>query len=335
MEDRVVIDNFEPFNELFYKTCFYNSLFPIIKHYQREIFPILINDVSLYGEVIEKDKLDFNIKYLPNKNICDLLMHIGIKLKSYKKKDNLVEEIKNSIEQKMPVIIRIDCFLEPFRRDAYMKKHIPHTLLIYGYDECNRQFNIIEHKNKDTLSYEKKTIKYEDLINAYEAYFDNFGVFNPPPSYYEFQLINQQSSSSKHYTTKDYTECFIENIKLHKEAILNGLDNLNNFSNKVYEITQNETELLENIDTLINIFNLIINCKEIEMYKITKLFGKEHELFRLLTKNIENANLVRSAIARYKYSNIYKKEVIELTINKFKNNYDLENKYYKYLFELL
>ena len=47
-EHEKVIAHIEPFNDIFYKSCFYNSLIPIILHYEKDITPIIINDICVY-----------------------------------------------------------------------------------------------------------------------------------------------------------------------------------------------------------------------------------------------------------------------------------------------
>lgn len=43
-----IIEPIEPFNEIYYQSCLYNSLFPVIRHFQLSILPLLINDWLVY-----------------------------------------------------------------------------------------------------------------------------------------------------------------------------------------------------------------------------------------------------------------------------------------------
>jgi hypothetical protein len=42
-----IIDNIEPFNEFRYKSCFYSSLFPVLNHFNIELFSIMLNDMII------------------------------------------------------------------------------------------------------------------------------------------------------------------------------------------------------------------------------------------------------------------------------------------------
>ena len=39
MCDKKLLDNITPFNELFYKSCFYNSLFSVVTHFNKDLIP--------------------------------------------------------------------------------------------------------------------------------------------------------------------------------------------------------------------------------------------------------------------------------------------------------
>lgn len=55
-----------------------------------------------------------------------------------------------------PVVLWVDCYELPIRKDTFRKKHLPHTILVHGYNDCTGHFHIIEHLQMENLSYDKK-----------------------------------------------------------------------------------------------------------------------------------------------------------------------------------
>ncbi|MFB8733476.1 hypothetical protein ACEQPO_04720 [Bacillus sp. SL00103] len=43
------ISGIHPYNDLFYRGCFFNCFFPIVKLYDQEVTPYLLNDQFAYG----------------------------------------------------------------------------------------------------------------------------------------------------------------------------------------------------------------------------------------------------------------------------------------------
>lgn len=44
-----ILENIEPFNDIWYKNCFYSSLFPIVLYFNKTITPYLFNELYFYS----------------------------------------------------------------------------------------------------------------------------------------------------------------------------------------------------------------------------------------------------------------------------------------------
>lgn len=336
MNNIKIIDNVLPFNEIFYKNCFYNSLFPVIRHYNKNVLPIFINDVIVYDNLNINSTLQFGIKYLSNKSKEEVLDELGIIIEQFNYRINLINDIRKAIQGSKPVIIWVDCFYESFRNDSYKKNHWMHTLLINGYNDGERTANIVEHKHRDNLSYENRTISYEDIENSYEGYYANFKSRSNLSSYFEFSLKEpKQTIYTDNAGLRICKKTFFSNVKKKEIDIVYGLEKLSGFSKEFEEIVLSEQILKNKVDILINSFNMIINAKQTEMYKISRLLGEQHQITKLQQEIVQYWIFIRSIVAKYKFSKIYKQENFVSLFDKLKKILELEHLYHERLRSLI
>lgn len=331
MNNNKVLIDIKPFNDVFYKSCFYNSVIPIIRHYDRNILHVLINDVIAYSGEMD----NFQVDYISIKSIEEIVKDMNIDVKYYGEKQDLIDEIKKSILNNNLVIIWADCYYEPIRKDTFNKKHISHTILINGFDEEEETIQIIEHTHSDNLTYKQCSINGKDLETCYRKHFENFEERRGLPTYLEFSLNNKGNVRDKYLDSPEYClEVYLKNVKDKKDDIKKGLEKLRQFVDYYGEVVLGEDVLKEKSDEMILSFNSIINASLVEMYKITHILGENHELVSMSKKKIDMWNSLRTIIGKYKYSSIYKKEVLTNSINSIKTIYDIELRYSEVLFNL-
>lgn len=208
-----ILDNIEPYNDIYYKNCFYQAFFPVVNHFNKDIALFLLNDIFVYDYDKEKDGLRFDLKALSIESESKLMEEIGIVLQA-KKSSSIISDLKTSINSERPVIIPIDAYYESFRPGVYLGSHTPHNLLVYGYNEYEQTFNILEQISKDSLRCGKNTISYMDTDNCYNGYLNNFLNDNKLPTYYEFYLdqSNPVSNHKDYYDINKYILIFVNSI---------------------------------------------------------------------------------------------------------------------------
>ena len=181
--NRFALEGIEPFNHIFYRSCFFNSLFPVVQAFQKNIYSFLVNDLIIFEQDSEEKQMiedEFNInapngiRYLPVKPVPQIIFELGMVMKTKSINNELIDDIFRAIDQRRMVIVWVDCYYESIRHDTFQKRHFQHTLLIYGYNKEKRLFDILEHKEADTLSYYKTTISFEDLSASYYGYIEHF-----------------------------------------------------------------------------------------------------------------------------------------------------------------
>ena len=104
------------------------------------------------------------------KTDIELLLEEGIAVKTQDLSEDIVKDLTSSISNGNPAVIWIDCYYEPIRTDMYLKEHWAHMLLVYGFNEQEQTFDILEQKNREALLYERRTISYVDIVSSYNGY---------------------------------------------------------------------------------------------------------------------------------------------------------------------
>ena len=124
---QIIIEDIIPFNEVFYKECFYNSLFPVITYFKGDIGYFFANDIILYKYDDNSQKaIKFEVEYLSVQDENSVLDACGVGFQAREQVDDVVKEVKKSIINGKPVIVWVDCFYESIRMDTYKKQHL-HT----------------------------------------------------------------------------------------------------------------------------------------------------------------------------------------------------------------
>jgi hypothetical protein len=315
----MVLENIQPFNDVYYISCFYNSFFPVLTYFNKSIKPFLINDIIKYD--YQWQDADTAVKYLPLQHFENVLEDDGIKAEYKLQSQNIIGDIKASIDGGNPVIIWVDCYYEALRIDTYQKRHLSHTWLIFGYDDENQCCHIVEHSRSDNLSYEKRVISYWDVVNSYHGYLNRFQKESNDPSFYTFCLSDAAKSTP---SDGEYIEKYMENTASRSNEIAKELDGLEAFINEACAFLMNEASMQAKAEKIMNILTSIINAKQVERYIFAQLFGEESEITKLMGEITEYWNDARKPISRYVFSKIYKNKAMEKSAECFKKIYTLE-----------
>lgn len=324
MEYKKVLDNIEPFNDIFYQRCFFNSFFPIANHFKVNVLDIIVNYTNIYklNEINGISTLD--IMYIPDKSLEQLINELGLQAEVKKYSRDLLNDIKSSITDNRPVILWIDSFYEPNRNDTYLKMHLPHTLLVYGFDSSKQECNIIEHKHFENLSYEKMVIGFEDIINSYNGFLDNFIEVENVPTYNEYHL--KHIDEPKGEEEQDHLLNLINIMLKNKERYDCSLGALKEYWKFFNFNCGNEFYFKNNAEVILQSFNDIINSKRAERYLLWNLFNNSNSIIYSIDKIAENWSFVRATIARYVFSSVYKEEAFKTSIRKIEEINEFENR---------
>lgn len=281
-ENTVMIEGIEPFNDMFFESCFYNSMFAIIKYYNIDISELIKHYNMDYLYQNNDDMLKITASGDWDIELKELLGDRGVFYTGTNKCDNIVYKIKTAISREKPVILWIDCYYESYRKDKYKKEHFPHTITVYGYNDDNKTFNIIEHDRADNVTYDKIEISFSEMEDCYNGFLENF--YDDNYTYYEFGQDECDTFSNDIILTQNHTWNF--------EAVRKFHDDFKNINPEIVE-----SEFLYN---LVDGLNQIINCLRIESLKAEKT-----EVAQFVVDRIELWEKLRANFARSYYRNKY------------------------------
>ncbi|CDZ24038.1 hypothetical protein CCDG5_0919 [[Clostridium] cellulosi] len=326
-----IIENIEPFNDIFYKLCFYNSFFPVVIHFGKSILPFLINDIAVYAKYPkdgERAKLD--MEYVPAIPIESVLSEEGMVLQTKNFSENIIGDITAALDENKPVIVWVDCFYESIRTDLYKNKHWSHTVLIYGYDEAEKTFNIIEHSFRDSLLYKKQVISFEDIYNMTRGYMEYFYSNEKQPVLYAFS--KSKSSTAYDNSSNRYFQIYKNNILNNQNLMADRLECLKDFIFYFDRIISDKNEFFKNGNKLIESFNSVINAKNADKYKFEKMANKNlANVYESLNEITEMWSDIRRVTAKIFYSEIYNYDKLYSVSQKLRSIYKKEREYIKLL----
>lgn len=322
-ENDQIIDNIEPYNDVFYKDCFYNSAFPIVKHFNKDILIYLVNDIIAF-EGTKSAHMPLAAEYFPVKSLEDVMKEEGIQCKTQAVCQDLEAEVKAAIDMKHPVIVWIDCFYKEDRTDTYKKVHWPHSLLIYGYNEERQVFFIVEHEFRDNLSYKKKVISYANLEEAYQGYLENYHNDKSVPTFSSYSLDESITAITDRAAA---FAIFVQNQKNSKEAVYGGLERLKTFCSYFKNLILDKEKLARGVEEVVNGLNTIINIKRVEEYKLTLIAQNDFEGIKSLQESITLWSSLRSIMAKYLFSSVYKEKSMQKAVKAIDEIYTLESVY--------
>lgn len=329
--DAVNLIEIKPFNDILFKDCFYNAFFSIVKYFNRDITPFLINDFAVYSYDSGKNGIRIGIDYTSIKDTNHILDELGMKAETRMVSSDPIYDIHSAISRGNPAIIRVDCFSEPVRIDTFNAIHWSHSLLVHGYDKLKKEFSVMEQENMNSLSYKVKSISYCDMGKAYEGYLDNFHKNISIPTFYEFSVCKDNQNP---ISNPDYRKVFLNNLSAVKDVLYESLESLSKFKEDFIEINKNRQAMELSLDELLYQFNEIVKVKYSEKYKITLLaMHNWEEMIKILDVIVDCYTYIKSTLGMYKYSNQHRERFLKPLTEKMEQIMEAESLYLRKLFE--
>ena len=325
-EGTKIIKGIEPFNEIFYKNCFYNSAFPVAIYFDIGVMPFLTNDILVYNYSNSKTKMKLSTDYIPREPIISIMERCGVRMDKCQYGGSITDNIEASIDRGKPVVLWVDCYYASIRRDMYLKRHLEHTWLVYGYNKTKRTFNIIEHIHMENLNYEKQLVSYDELTASHNGFMENFFKDQNEELFpcCGFEFIRRDNAG-------DYTKEFKLNISSSRNLILEHLEGLKLFEEDYRDTVLQEKALKDSAEEFTQGINDIISSKRVERYKLAAMLGENSPVLDLIDAVIKNWTDIRRVVAKYMYSSVYRESAILSSIQKLGELYSLEKQHVNFL----
>lgn len=310
-EQKVYMDGVQAYNEVFYKSCFYNALFAGIKYLGINPYDVMVQAVPSYS-VNEKTEL-VEVNYMEAKTWTTIMEENKINIITLNQCDEIINVMKKSLREKSLLIIQIDGYYSPIREDLYGKLHWAHNILVYGFDDSTGIFHILEQSERSLLDYSEKEITYYDLENAFKKGLERFGV-NPTEPPVVIMEGNKRIAQGESDEALQKREIWIKNIadayQILQEKIVLLEDSFERYLEQSMTWEKELPLLLDNI-------NKIIESKKV-FNKLILAFIQDEQIIKLSSDLLDEWIIVRSKLARLSFS----KKRLQDTMISCKGNVD-------------
>ncbi len=294
----LTIPNIKPFNDFRYKSCFYNALFPVLNHFGQAVATVLINDMFVYNTDQAEASLSFGVEYVPSLTVEELLTENGLKLTVLQRSPAIIDDVVAALRQNQPVILWIDCYYESLREELYQKQHWPHSLLIYGFDVAAQTFQVLEHRHRDSLSYEPRVIGFGDVVNSYHGFLEHFHPATGGFTFYSF------SADASHHSFDSIAlrRQFAANLKQSAPKIAAGIECVRELQSELQILDPGNSSITAAMEQFLVVLNQVINTKQIEKYRLQALELTDLPSLDCLDALIDEWTQVRVKVARMVYA---------------------------------
>lgn len=287
----------KPFNDIFYKSCLYSSLFPIVSYYKRNINSFLVNDIFQYKMESHNDKYYISSDCIEDEKFENIIKNLSIntEYEKYYNSDDLMWKLDYLMDKNGFAIIWVDSFYESQRRDTFNKEHLAHTLLVVGKPN-NNEYKIIEHSNKNARNYTEIIISKSELIHCYMGYIENLLTVEEK---YTFIGVN---GCNENYVYNDFFDKskFKKMCSKNQNLLISGLKELEKFTEFYCKI---ELHVMLRTDTylaaLVTGINKILDYKRSELYRMNRMFIHEKKITNGLDEIISCWEQIRNDLVRY------------------------------------
>lgn len=304
------IEGVQPFNDFFYKSCYYHQLIAGLACLGIDKENILINSFVS----IKEDFVTINDGLFDEKNLAK---YIGYKdIRSYGSRKKFIRWI----DKHRPIVTGVDCYYLESRPETYLKRHDPHFVLVYGYDLDKDELNIVDHNYMNSHEYIEKVVSFKNIIIANKMF--KRGIQNRKYTCHVLKPIRQKKTFDIwDYIDKKWIDENKLNSKKNLEILLNLiLTDLEAIKEKADQITR----YLQDLKTYYFILSK------------AKFFSndeKKHNDISLLISGYSNLlSLFWKMKAQNNYEYAQRKQ--ESIIRKVEEIKVLESKVYDYLLEV-
>ncbi|SDT35433.1 hypothetical protein SAMN05444162_3943 [Paenibacillaceae bacterium GAS479] len=327
-----IINEVYPYNDIIFKSCFYSSLFPVLRFFKKEISAFLFNELFIYQ--LDDKKVQISHENIQISDDETILVNMGIQTKKINKSEEVISQLINSIGNNKLVIIFIDCYYESIRPDTFLKLHRPHYILICGYDYDYKEFDIIENNYLDSQFYENRKISFEDVERSYYGGLEYYVKGSGVPTYFEYGINNQNIDTE--LKNNNQLEITLSNfstlLSRTQLSFFNSLTHVKSFRDKLQHIVLVESELksflLTNFDELTRNLNTIINNLKLEKYRLEKYFNADFSSIDSLGRVINNWTIIRGVIWKFNFSGVYNEKSFVVLLNKINEIVNDHNSYF-------
>ncbi|TVX93688.1 BtrH N-terminal domain-containing protein [Paenibacillus agilis] len=290
----------KPFNDLFYRNCFFSALFPVVQYFGQPIEYILAHDRISYEKNDNNEVWPVNLRMESVHSIDPILHELGLKIETLFQSEDIIADLTEGLEQGKLPLLNIDCYALPMRKDLYRQEHWPHVLLISGVDTVNRVFYVIEHRERESMTYERRLLSFDDLEQAYSSFVEHF------LSNWEGASIYYISDTETSSTVLSSSEIWVKQLYESKQKLEGShLSNAAELVGQLHDICMQEDKLQQHTQELIKGLNELILVKQAEQYRLRHMMPEAQAALEQLTAQLDLFQKLRRVIGKFAMTNVY------------------------------
>jgi amino acid adenylation domain-containing protein/non-ribosomal peptide synthase protein (TIGR01720 family) len=280
-----------PFSEIFYKDCFYHGLFSALDGFGISRKPFLLNHISSCGYNLEHHSLE--AANLEIKKEEELLNMYGLQAEKVDFSSHFVAMVKAVLLNNKLILLPVDCYQLSYRKDSYHSRHWSHVVLIYGYNEMNQTFWVVDHDEIQSQQFQCLPAAYQDMESGYCGYKECFAANSP----YAYAI----SKKEDYHAGREFelAESLHHNfLKEQKEVLQNNLAAIIQYQNELEKLFQYEKRESERWQDCLFHLNEIIKGKMAEQYKVHSCMEDE-QLIGAMDQVTTSWMMLRTKMQRY------------------------------------
>lgn len=317
------LEGVTPFNDVYYIDCVWLAYFTAVKHLNGSIFSYIANNQFLYGLEQTSEGLSLNIKPRQTESLDEIDKYNCINIERiFGSCQDVIDFIKNSILSGSVIVLPIDGFYykHPYHDLFYLKEHHKNAMLIYGFDSEREVFKTTETNgfqwNSRKCHY-KHEISFKDLITGHEGIVNYFQDDPPEPTL--LKLSKNGTEKVIDDNPSFYKSKMMNNLNVHKNDIIKGLQNIRILSENIEQFNISETAAFN---------NLVASASN--QYAIKNILGESGGYVQLLDKIVDIWKMIRNLLYMYEFKGVeYDKNTFSAKLSQL---YELENELYEDLF---
>jgi len=311
------------FGEIKYLSCFFSAFFPIVLNTVGTLLPFMTNNIYTYTK--RNNYLHFDCINISD--IESISSSIGLSKKNISFDNNTIKNIIKEIDFNHPVISFVDSFYENIRADTYKKKHLSHAILIYGYNNANKNFKIFEHDNMNSFYYTENVIDYAAFIDCITGYMNNYNE-------QKRSFIFSYSYKKQHIDFNSFYINYLINSIKYENLYYDGLNFIPEYCNTLIEIYRNPNSVKLK-DTIYHMSDSIAK-KTMYKFNIGQIFGNKVDDILPIIDDITNSwNLIRSILVKMQLTNTLVTRHIDIIDHNISKIYKYELIASEYIFDLI
>lgn len=320
--DQHIILGVEPWQELYYNNCFYPPLLTAISYLRGNVFPFLINDFFCYSYNEKDPVFRISCSNIKIEKDVDILYNMGINVLEIT--DITIAHIKELLLKNTPILFQIDRFYwkHESNDDFFSKAHMPHTLLLYGYNN-----NTLYAQDADSQAgIKQKKVDAANLINALDR---------TPPSGLP-SVFGLKRRNTCYYTLEYYKSHFFNNLNGVVKEMRASLTSISMAVSYYHEKIQSPNDILAHKKLFFSSmsFKNLETAKKMEKYRLLKFHILDEKMEQSINSCYLCLNIIKGTLMKAVIKEQYNSDIFEKLSTYLNNLQDNENIYLDSLLEL-